>query len=165
MWFQARLYEVRPRTWSSSLLGVRRSRCLSLILRLKLWLDKSSGEVQSSREMGASTFSASIAGTITTVFGYDANGNQTAGLGRIFSFGVQPSGQHYSGPRAIGFDLDPDGQRFAQIAPEGTMQYFEAFGVRAELLASNRWTEYLSVASTMIGARLGCCETAKYVSV
>lgn len=93
-------------------------------------------------------------GAITASFSYDANGNQTAGLGRTIAYSAANMPILVSqGSRTIGFGYDPDHQRFMQTAPEGTTLYFSAFGVRAELLAGNQWTEYLSVGGAPVGAR------------
>ncbi|WP_316228456.1 RHS repeat-associated core domain-containing protein [Bradyrhizobium sp. SZCCHNR1039] len=93
-------------------------------------------------------------GAITTSFSYDANGNQTAGLGRTIAYSAANMPTTVSqGARTIGLGYDPDHQRFMQTAPEGTTLYFSAFGVRAELLAGNQWTEYLIVGGAMVGAR------------
>ena len=73
-------------------------------------------------------------GAISTSFTYDANGNQTSGLGRsiVFTSYNKPA-SITQGTRTISFLDDSEHQRFAQIEPEGTTLYIGAFGVLAEL--------------------------------
>ncbi|WP_315786581.1 RHS repeat-associated core domain-containing protein [Bradyrhizobium sp. SZCCHNR2011] len=97
-------------------------------------------------------------GPISTAFTYDANGNQTSGLGRslVYTSYDKPS-SITQGSRTISFLYDSDHQRFKQITPEATVLYVSAFGVMAEVsnpgTASMRWTDYLSVGGSIIGAR------------
>jgi hypothetical protein len=90
------------------------------------------------------------AGTISTGFSYDANGNLTAGFGRTIGYTAANMPANITqGTRTVSFSLDPDQQRFMQVAPEGTTLYFQAFGVRVELFAGVQWNEYLMVGGTM----------------
>ncbi|ATQ70957.1 RHS repeat-associated core domain-containing protein [Methylosinus trichosporium] len=92
-------------------------------------------------------------GPVPAAFAYDANGNQTSGLGRTIGYtAADLPASVKQGTRTIGFAYDPERQRYKQTAPEGTTLYFEAFGVRAELLGS-RWTQYLTVGGAMVGVR------------
>src|SRR5262249_39646984 len=74
-----------------------------------------------------------VGGTTNTTFTYDANGNQTTGLGRIVSY------TSYNKPFAIAqgtttlsFEDDTDHQRISQLAPEGTTVYVSGLGALAE---------------------------------
>jgi hypothetical protein len=73
-------------------------------------------------------------GTISTTFTYDANGNQTAGLGRNISYSSynKPS-SITQGTQTISFLDDTEHQRFQQVTPSGTTLYIAGFGVLAEL--------------------------------
>ncbi|WP_316233741.1 RHS repeat-associated core domain-containing protein [Bradyrhizobium sp. SZCCHNPS2010] len=98
-------------------------------------------------------------GSISATFTYDANGNQTSGLGRnlVYTSYNKPS-SITQGTRTISFLDDTDHQRFKQVTPEGATLYISAFGVLAEVsnpgTASARWTDYLSVGSSMLGIRV-----------
>ncbi|WP_244425208.1 RHS repeat domain-containing protein [Bradyrhizobium sp. STM 3843] len=98
-------------------------------------------------------------GSISATFTYDANGNQTSGLGRslVYTSYNKPS-SITQGTRTISFLDDTDHQRFKQVTPEGTTLYISAFGVQAEVSnpgsASPRWTDYLSIGSSMLGIRV-----------
>ena len=93
-------------------------------------------------------------GPVPATFAYDANGNQTSGLGRTITYtAADLPASVKQGTRTIDFAYDPERQRFKQSAPEGTTLYFEAFGVRAELLGG-RWTQYLTVGGAMVGMRI-----------
>jgi RHS repeat-associated protein len=97
-------------------------------------------------------------GVISTTFGYDPNGNQTAGLGRsiVYSSYNKPA-SITQGTRTISFLDDTEHQRFKQVTPEGSTLYISAFGVLAELAnpgaSGERWTEYLSVGNAKVGMR------------
>src|SRR5579872_6923938 len=76
-------------------------------------------------------------GTINSTFTYDANGNQTAGLGRSVSYtSYNKPSSITQGSGTLFFLHDTDHQRFQQQATEGTTLYFDAFGVHAELFVS-----------------------------
>ena len=98
-------------------------------------------------------------GAISTSFAYDANGNQTSGLGRsiVFTSYNKPA-SITQGARTISFLDDTDHQRFAQITPEGTTLYISAFGVMEEVqnpgTMSQKWTDYLSVGNAKVGMRV-----------
>jgi RHS repeat-associated protein len=94
--------------------------------------------------------------TINTTFSYDANGNQTSGLGRTVTYtSYNKPSTITQGTRTISFGHDPDHQRFWQATPEGTTFYLRAFGVYAEYQTGvNRWNEYLAAGGRMIGVRL-----------
>ena len=98
-------------------------------------------------------------GAISTSFAYDANGNQTSGLGRsiFFTSYNKPAGIT-QGTRTISFLDDTEHQRFAQITPEGTTLYIAAFGVMEEVqnpgTMSQKWTDYLSVGNAKVGMRV-----------
>ena len=92
-------------------------------------------------------------GSISTTFTYDANGNQTSGLGRSITYtSYNKPASITQGTRTIAFLDDSEHQRFKQVTPEGTTLYFDAFGVHVELFRSvgNQWNEYLSVGGRMI---------------
>ena len=99
----------------------------------------------------------SIAGaTISTTFAYDANGNQTAGLGRTIGYtSFNKPASIAQGTSTLGFFHDPEHQRFKQTAPEGTTVYLDAFGVHVEyfVAGTNQWNEYLIVGGRLIGVR------------
>ena len=83
------------------------------------------------------------AGTITTTFSYDANGNQTTGLGRSITWtSYNKPASITQGSRTLSFLDDPNHQRFQQVTPQGTTLYFDSFGgacrVRARLRAMER---------------------------
>jgi len=84
-------------------------------------------------------------GNISTTFTYDPNGNQTSGLGRSVSYtSYNKPSSITQGSKTLFFYHNVDHQRFVQIAPEGTTQYFDAFGVHAEAFFSPtmQWNEY-----------------------
>jgi RHS repeat-associated protein len=87
----------------------------------------------------------------------DANGNQTSGLGRTVTWtSYNKPASITQGTRTISFQDDVNRQRFKQVTPEGTTLYFDAFGVRAELIlgsTTSRWNEYLSVGNQLVGMR------------
>jgi RHS repeat-associated protein len=96
-------------------------------------------------------------GTITTSFTYDADGNQTSGLGRSITWSSynKPAGIT-QGTQTISFLDDPGHQRFQQVTPQGTTLYFDSFGVHAEFAAasgSGTWNEFLTVGNVMVGVR------------
>jgi RHS repeat-associated protein len=98
-------------------------------------------------------------GAISSTFTYDANGNQTSGLGRTISYTSynKPSSITH-GARTISFLDDTAHQRFKQVTPEQTTLYISAFGVLAELsnpgASSQKWTDYLSAGGTQVGIRV-----------
>ncbi|MGJ4973111.1 RHS repeat-associated core domain-containing protein [Bradyrhizobium sp. HKCCYLRH1073] len=98
-------------------------------------------------------------GSISTTFTYDANGNQTSGLGRslVYTSYNKPS-SITQGARTISFLDDTDHQRFKQVTPEATTLYVAAFGVMAEVsnpgTVSASWTDYLSVDGATVGIRV-----------
>jgi RHS repeat-associated protein len=97
-------------------------------------------------------------GSISATFAYDADGNQTSGLGRsiVYTSYNKPS-SITQGTRTISFLDDTEHQRFKQITPEGTTLYIAAFGVLAELNnpgPSAKWTDYLSVGNAKVGMRV-----------
>ena len=98
-------------------------------------------------------------GSISATFSYDANGNQTAGLGRsiVYTSYNKPA-SITQGTRTISFLDDTDHQRFKQVTPEGSTLYISAFGVLTELsnpgAAGQKWTDYLSVGGAQIGMRV-----------
>jgi uncharacterized protein RhaS with RHS repeats len=98
-------------------------------------------------------------GAISTTFTYDANGNQTSGLGRSITYSSynKPSSVT-QGARTLSFLDDTAHQRFKEIAPEGTKLYIAGFGVLAELTGAGTsspvWTEYLSVGNAKVGMRV-----------
>jgi RHS repeat-associated protein len=98
-------------------------------------------------------------GTISATFTYDADGNQTSGLGRsiVYTSYNKPS-SITQGARTISFLDDTEHQRFKQVTPEGTTLYIAAFGVIAEVsnlgTSSARWTDYLSVGNAKVGMRV-----------
>jgi RHS repeat-associated protein len=98
-------------------------------------------------------------GAISTTFTYDANGNQTSGLGRsiVFTSYNKPA-SITQGTRTISFLDDSDHQRFEQVTPEGSTLYISAFGVLTELTnpgaAGQKWTDYLSVGDAQVGMRV-----------
>jgi RHS repeat-associated protein len=98
-------------------------------------------------------------GNISSTFTYDANGNQTAGLGRsiVYTSYNKPA-SITQGTRTISFLDDTDHQRFKQVTPEGSTLYISAFGVLTELTnpgaAGQKWTDYLSVGGAQIGIRV-----------
>jgi RHS repeat-associated protein len=98
---------------------------------------------------------SSIAGgAINTTFSYDANGNQTAGLGRnvVYTSYNKPA-NITQGAKTIAFSHDIDHQRFKQTSPEGATYYLDAFGVHVEyfLAGTSYWSNFLSVGGTMVG--------------
>jgi RHS repeat-associated protein len=94
---------------------------------------------------------------LSTTFYYDANGNQTEGLGRSIAWTAANKPLSITqGTRVISFEDDIDHQRFKQVTQQGTTLYYRAFGVLAELVTgatSARWNEYLSVGNQMAGVR------------
>ncbi|BAM86886.1 exported hypothetical protein [Bradyrhizobium oligotrophicum S58] len=98
-------------------------------------------------------------GTISATFIYDANGNQTSGLGRsiVYTSYNKPA-SITQGTRTISFVDDTDHQRFKQVTPEGTTLYIAAFGVAAEVqnpgTVTQKWTDYLLVGNARVGMRV-----------
>ena len=94
-------------------------------------------------------------GTITTSFSYDANGNQTAGLGRSITWtSYNKPASITQGARTLSFLDDPNHQRFQQVTPQGTTLYFDSFGAHAEFMpGSGQWNEYLKVGNVLVGVR------------
>jgi RHS repeat-associated protein len=99
----------------------------------------------------------SISGaTIATTFSYDANGNQTSGLGRTLTWtSYNKPASITQGAKTISFLDDMDHQRFQQTEPAGTTTYLDGFGVHVELFtaATTQWNEFLSVGGAMVGVR------------
>jgi RHS repeat-associated protein len=98
-------------------------------------------------------------GAISTTFTYDANGNQTSGLGRSITYSsYNKPASVTQGARTLSFLDDTEHQRFKEIAPEGTKLYIAGFGVLAELTGAGTsspvWTEYLSVGNAKVGMRV-----------
>ncbi|WP_315770063.1 MULTISPECIES: RHS repeat-associated core domain-containing protein [unclassified Bradyrhizobium] len=100
-----------------------------------------------------------VSGTISASFSYDANGNQTAGLGRsiVYTSYNKPA-SITQGTRTISFVDDTDHQRIKQVTPEGTTLYIAAFGVAAEVqnpgTVTQKWTDYLLVGNARVGMRV-----------
>jgi RHS repeat-associated protein len=140
---------------------------LSLTATLKQFAYDPIGNLLSKSDVGAYAYPeptlprphavVSIAGgTINTSFSYDANGNQTAGLGRNITYAsYNKPASITQGTSTISFFDDPDHQRFQQVSAQGTTLYFDAFGVHVELFTANtsQWNEFLMVGGDMIGVR------------
>ncbi|CCD94777.1 hypothetical protein BRAO375_3690005 [Bradyrhizobium sp. ORS 375] len=98
-------------------------------------------------------------GSINATFTYDANGNQTSGLGRsiVYTSYNKPA-SITQGTRTISFVDDTEHQRFKQVTPEGTTLYIAGFGVMAEVqnpgTTTQKWTDYLSVGNAKVGMRV-----------
>jgi hypothetical protein len=97
-------------------------------------------------------------GGISTTFTYDANGNQTSGLGRSITYSsYNKPASITQGARTLSFLDDTEHQRFKEIAPEGTKLTIAGFGVLAELTGAGTsspvWTEYLAVGNAKVGMR------------
>jgi RHS repeat-associated protein len=100
-------------------------------------------------------------GSINTTFSYDANGNQTSGLGRTIAYNAANKPASITqGALTLNFADDVDHQRYKQTMMQGssvtTTRYLDAFGVHAELVtsAASQWNEYLMVGGSMIGVRV-----------
>jgi RHS repeat-associated protein len=98
-------------------------------------------------------------GTISTTFTYDANGNQTAGLGRSITYSsYNKPASITQGTQTISFLDDTEHQRFQQVTPSGTTLYIAGFGVLAELSGAGtsaaQWTDYLAVGNAKVGMRV-----------
>jgi len=133
------------------------------------------GNLLSKSDVGSYTYPAAGAarphavtsisgGSISTTFTYDADGNQTSGLGRslVYTSYNKPSSMT-QGTRTISFLDDTEHQRFKQVTPEGTTLYVAGFGVVAELTnpgaTSSKWTDYLSVGNVKVGERINASGT------
>lgn len=133
------------------------------------------GNLLSKSDVGTYTYPASgqprphavmsvAGGTISATFTYDANGNQTSGLGRsiVYTSYNKPS-SITQGTRTISFVDDTDHQRFKQVTPEGTTLYVGGFGVSAELsnpgASTAKWTDYVSVGNAKVGMRVNASGT------
>jgi RHS repeat-associated protein len=97
-------------------------------------------------------------GTVSATFSYDANGNQTAGLGRAVTYtSYNKPATIAQGTLTLSFADDVDHQRFKQTMLVGstttTTRYLDAFGVHAELVSatSSQWNDYLMVGGSMVG--------------
>jgi RHS repeat-associated protein len=96
-------------------------------------------------------------GNINTTFTYDANGNQTSGLGRSISYtSFNKPSSITQGSGTLFFSHDIDHQRFKQTAPEGITLYFDAFGVHTELFQSSTtaWYDFIGASGSMLGVRV-----------
>ncbi|WP_246741468.1 RHS repeat-associated core domain-containing protein [Bradyrhizobium aeschynomenes] len=127
------------------------------------------GNILTKSDVGSYTYPAAgqprphavtgIAGTIIASFIYDANGNQTSGLGRsiVYTSYNKPA-SITQGSRTISFVDDTDHQRVKQVTPEGTTLYIGAFGVAAEVqnpgTVTQKWTDYLMVGNARVGMRV-----------
>ncbi|MGJ5037601.1 MULTISPECIES: RHS repeat-associated core domain-containing protein [unclassified Bradyrhizobium] len=127
------------------------------------------GNILSKSDVGTYTYPAAgqplphavtgVSGTISATFTYDANGNQTSGLGRsiVYTSYNKPA-SITQGSRTISFVDDTDHQRFKQVTPEGTTLYIAAFGVAAEVqnpgTITQKWTDYLLVGNARVGMRV-----------
>src|SRR5262249_43620751 len=95
-------------------------------------------------------------GTINTTFTYDANGNQTAGLGRMITYtSYNKPASITQGATTLLFSHDPDHHRCKKTAPDGITLYFDVFGVHAELVqsATSTWSEFLLGGDALVGVR------------
>src|SRR5262249_25869374 len=95
-------------------------------------------------------------GSINTTFTYDANGNQTAGLGRSISYtSYNKPARITQGATTLTFNHDPDHQRFKKNGPDGVTLYFDVFGIHAELVqsATSTWSEFLIAGDALVGVR------------
>jgi RHS repeat-associated protein len=107
-------------------------------------------------------------GSISTTFTYDADGNQTSGLGRslVYTSYNKPS-SITQGARTISFLDDTEHQRFKQVTPEGTALYISGFGVLAELnnpgATSAKWTDYVAVGNVKVGERINASGTVTLI--
>jgi RHS repeat-associated protein len=98
-------------------------------------------------------------GTISATFTYDANGNQTSGLGRNITYSsYNKPASITQGTQTISFLDDTEHQRFQQVTPSGTTLYIAGFGVLAELsnagTTAAKWTDYLAVGNAKVGMRV-----------
>jgi RHS repeat-associated protein len=140
---------------------------LSLTATLKQFAYDPIGNLLSKSDVGAYAYPeptlprphavVSIAGgTINTTFSYDANGNQTAGLGRTIAYAsYNKPASITQGTSTVSFFDDPYHHRFQQVSAQGTTLYFDAFGVHVELFtaSTSQWNEFLMVGGDMIGVR------------
>jgi RHS repeat-associated protein len=94
-------------------------------------------------------------GVISTTFTYDPNGNELTGNGRATTWtSYNKPASITQGSSTISFLDGPDHQRFKQVTAQGTILYFDGFGVYAELVtSSSTWNEYLTVGNVMVGVR------------
>jgi RHS repeat-associated protein len=103
---------------------------------------------------------ASVAGSvINTSFSYDANGNQTGGNGLAITYAsFNKPATITRGTTTIGFNHDPEHQRYKQVAPGKEVLYLTAGGVLVEKVSgvggSVTWNNYLFVAGKMVGMRV-----------
>jgi RHS repeat-associated protein len=98
---------------------------------------------------------AAITGSVyNTSFTYDANGNQTAGLGRSITYtSFNKPASITQGSSTLFFSHDPDRQRFKQAAPEGVTLYVGGFGAMAEQFSgssTSQWNDYLTVGNVLV---------------
>ena len=107
----------------------------------------------------------SISGsTLSTTFTYDANGNQTAGLGRNITWtSYNMPASITQGTHSVSFLHDVDHQRIKQVSAAGNTLYIGAFGVSTELFGlgtgAARWTDYLQVGNVRVGMRVADATT------
>jgi RHS repeat-associated protein len=100
-------------------------------------------------------------GAVTATFSYDPNGNQTTAAGTNLSRTVAYTSYNKpasitQGANTLVFADDVDHQRYKQSTPQGTLWYFDAFGIHAELVNSGSswgWNDYLMVGGSMVGVR------------
>jgi uncharacterized protein RhaS with RHS repeats len=103
---------------------------------------------------------SSVAGSvINTSFSYDANGNQTGGNGLAITYASFNKPTSITrGTTTIGFNHDPEHQRYKQVAPGKEVLYLTAGGVLVEKVSGAggvvTWNNYLFVAGKMVGMRV-----------
>jgi RHS repeat-associated protein len=127
------------------------------------------GRLTSKSDVGTYTYPApgsprphavsSIAGVITASFSYDANGNMSSGNGLTVSYTSSNKPTSITrGTVTIGFDHDPEQQRYRQTGPSSTTLYLNGGGVLAERVSgtggSEQWNHYLVAAGGMVGLHI-----------
>jgi RHS repeat-associated protein len=128
------------------------------------------GNIRSKSDVGTYSYPAagqpfphavsSVAGSvINTSFSYDANGNQTGGNGLAITYASFNKPTSITrGTTTIGFNHDPEHQRYKQVAPGKEVLYLTAGGVLVEKVSgaggSVTWNNYLFVAGKMVGMRV-----------
>ena len=78
-------------------------------------------------------------GSINATFTYDAKGNLVAGNGLTLTYTASNKAKTITrGTTTISFQHDPEGQRNAQVAPDGVTLYLSGMGVLAERFGFSR---------------------------
>lgn len=137
------------------------------------------GNITSKSDTGTYTYAAtggarphavkSIAGSLTTSFLYDANGNMINGSGRNIAWtSFNKVASIDQGAVDVDYAYGPERQRIKQVAPGGTTYYYSGDSALYEKhvgASVTQWNEYLYAGGEMVGvhfSRSDATELARY---